>query len=326
MPATTSIPKPEAIVPSFAELPHTIKAAIEALSKPFPPEEVKVRPGPVKRDGTAALCLPYSEWWTGYLPRLNDEIGPNNWSIDLEPWGTDQIIARMTAFGGLIRKASSGSAKGEANGAAEAEAQAKKRVCAESMMLGLFFYFLPNVWAKGEKLGKDFYFAEGEEQRAVYEMYRRAGLTITRSPGITIAHDDRPDRPTAPKPTQPPAAPTHHAQPAVPANDRATTAAAALRSAERRAGVAPASVGAKWQPASEAQLNLIATLTNRLITQHRVAASVIDAAGDCFTISTLSTQRTMPALRDAATQLGRLDASKLIDRLKALEPPAAHTA
>jgi hypothetical protein len=141
MPDTTlTIPKPALIVPGFAELPHDIQLAIEELSKPFRIAEVKVRPGPVKRDGTAALCLAYSDWWTGYLPRLNDEIGPNNWSIDLEPWGTDQIIARMIAFDGLIRKASTGSAKGEANGAAEAEVQAKKRVCAESVMLGLFFY------------------------------------------------------------------------------------------------------------------------------------------------------------------------------------------
>ena len=31
-------------------------------------------------------------------------------------------------------------ARGEANGAQEAEVQAKKRVCAEGLMLGLFFY------------------------------------------------------------------------------------------------------------------------------------------------------------------------------------------
>ena len=121
--STITIPTPQAIIPSFDELPEAIQAAIEELSKPFPIEEVKVRPGPVKRDGTAALCLPYADWWTGYLPRLNDEIGPNNWSIDLQPWGEHQIIARLTAFGGLIQKASSGSAKGETNGAAEAETQ-----------------------------------------------------------------------------------------------------------------------------------------------------------------------------------------------------------
>ena len=83
----------------------------------------------------------------------------------------------------------SGSAKGEANGAQEAEVQAKKRVCAEAVMLGLFFYFLPKVWAKGERVGKDFFFEKGEQQRAVYEMYRRAGLTVVHRPSITIPDD-----------------------------------------------------------------------------------------------------------------------------------------
>jgi len=175
---TIMLPKPEIVIPGFAELPEPIQAVIERLSTPFPIEEVKVRPGAVRRDGTAALCLAYSDWWTGYLPRLNDEIGPNNWSIDLEPWGTDQIIARMTAFGGLIRKASTGSAKGEANGAQEAEVQAKKRACAEGLMLGLYYYFLPNVWGKGERVGKDFVFADGEEQRCVYEMYVRRASSL----------------------------------------------------------------------------------------------------------------------------------------------------
>ena len=145
MPTEIVVPTPAIIIPGFANLPDAIQAVIEELSKPFPVHEVKVRPGSVRRDGSAAICLAYADWWTGYLPRLNDAIGPNNWQIDLQPWGDHQIIARLRAFGGLIEKASSGSAKGEANGAQEAEAQAKKRVCAEGVMLGLFFYFLPRV-------------------------------------------------------------------------------------------------------------------------------------------------------------------------------------
>jgi hypothetical protein len=99
-----ALPKREIVIPGFAELPEPMQAVIERLSAPFPIEEVKVRPGAVRRDGTAALCLAYSDWWTGYLPRLNDEIGPNNWSIVLRPWGEHQIIARLRAFGGLIEK------------------------------------------------------------------------------------------------------------------------------------------------------------------------------------------------------------------------------
>jgi hypothetical protein len=135
-----TIPTSEIIIPGFAELPDPVQAVIDQLSTPFPIDEVKVRPGAVKRDGTAALCLAYSDWWTGYLPRLNDAVGPNNWRIILRPWGEHQIIARLCAFGGLIEKESSGTAKGEVNGAQEAEVQAKKRVCAEGLMLGLYYY------------------------------------------------------------------------------------------------------------------------------------------------------------------------------------------
>ena len=185
MPEIT-IPTPEIVIPGFADLPEPIQAVIERLSRPFAIEEVKVRPGAVKRDGTAALTLAYLDWWTGYLPRLNDEVGPNNWSIALQPWGEHQIIARLTAFGGQIVSESTGSAKGDANGAQEAEVQAKKRACAEGLMLGLYLYFLPKVWGKGERVGKDFYFGEGEERRCVYEMYARAGLLSRSSPGVDI--------------------------------------------------------------------------------------------------------------------------------------------
>src|SRR5262245_22819137 len=184
MPEIT-IPTPEIVIPGFADLPEPIQAVIERLSRPFAIEEVKVRPGAVKHDGTAALCLPYLDWWTGYLPRLNDEVGPNNWSIILRPWGEHQIIARLSAFDGLIISESTGNAKGELNGAQEAEVQAKKRACAEGLLLGLYLYFLPNVWGKGERIGKEFRFAEGEAQRCVWEMYRRAGLLPVRSLGAT---------------------------------------------------------------------------------------------------------------------------------------------
>src|SRR5262245_20939236 len=178
------IPTPALVITGFDELPEHIQAVIDRLSAPFPIEEVKIRPGAVKRDGTAALALAYSDWWTGYLPRLNDEIGPNNWHITLRPWGEHQVIARLSAFGNLIVSESSGNAKGDANGAPEAEVQAKKRACAEGLMLGLYYYFLPNVWGKGERVGKDFYFAEGEERRCVYEMYVRAGLITWSTSGV----------------------------------------------------------------------------------------------------------------------------------------------
>ena len=335
------VPTPEIIIPGFADLPDRIQAVIERLSTPFPIEEVKVRPGAVKRDGTAALCLPYSDWWTGYLPRLNDEVGPNNWSIILRPWGEHQVIARLSAFGGLIRKESSGNAKGEANGAQEAEVQAKKRACAEGLMLGLYYYFLPNIWGKGERTGKDFYFAEGEERRCVYEMYVRAGLISRSTPGVTIPRSA--PRPAAPGGSAKPAAPGAQrvvpADPAAAVNTRAAAARDVLEQAERRVGMhqrnstAPAhsadnthripgpTTGAL---ASDAQLGLIAHLINELHmagdeANTQEAAAALDALGARFGIHSLADLRSKANLRSKATKLTRLNATKLIDALKALD-------
>ncbi len=311
-----SIPRPEQIIPGFAELPEAIQAAIEELSKPFPIDEVKVRPGSVQRDGSAALCLAYGDWWTCYLPRLNDTLGPNNWTIDLQPWGEHQIIARLRAFGGLIEKASSGSAKGEANGAQEAEAQAKKRVVAEGLMLGLYFYFLPKAWGKGERAGKDFVFADGEEQRCVFEMYRRAGLEVVRHAGIAIPRDAQPERPTpsAPRPAAPSDSPAPNRPAPTHRDDRAQPTAEST--ADR---------------ATDPQLGLIARLITILRMQgdadaQAETAHAIDAIGASFDIADLSSLRSTADLRSAATRLTKLHATRLIDALKALEQPLTHSA
>jgi hypothetical protein len=320
-----TIPPPATVIPNFAELPDPIQAAIEALSKPFPMHEVKVRPGSVRRDGSAALCLAYADWWTGYLPRLNDEIGPNNWQINLQPWGEHQIIARLRAFGGLIEKASSGSAKGEANGAQEAEAQAKKRVCAEGVLLGLFFYFLPRVWGKGERVGKDFYFADGEEQRCVHEMYARAGLLSRPHPGASIPLPQLPSQTsrthaTSPEPSarrgQPLArSQAHPVAPAAAARrpdpQRVVTARAALAQAERQTGLVRSEL-TREPLATEAQLGKIVVLV-----QHSPASNTtIDELGAAFGISALSALDTKAALKQANPNLARRKASELIDALQ----------
>lgn len=330
------IPRPSRVIPHFDELPDDVQEAIEQISKPFPIEEVKVRPGSVRRDGSAALALAYSDWWTGYLPRLNDCIGPNNWQIDLVPWGENQILARLEAFGGLIKGMSSGSAKGEANGAQEAEVQAKKRVVAEKLLLGLFFYFLPKVWGKGERVGKDFAFSEGEEQRCVYEMYARAGLIARSTPGVRIPRDGsivRSEASRSTATTPPPSA----APESAPVNARAATARRSLEQAERRVGLrqlddATPTNGAEITEshpgtitsalASDAQLGLIARLVTEVhtgkIEMREETAAALDALGARFGMSSLSNLRSKADLRHAASRLTKLQATRLIDRLKGL--------
>jgi hypothetical protein len=341
-PITTDliIPRPSLVIPHFDELPDDVQEAVEQLSKPFPIEEVKVRPGAVRRDGSAALALAYSDWWTGYLPRLNDLVGPNNWQIDLVPWGENQILARLHAFGGLIKGTSSGSAKGEANGAQEAEVQAKKRVVAEKLLLGLFFYFLPKVWGKGERAGKDFSFADGEEQRCVYDMYVRAGLLARSTPGISF-----PDRSRATRPDTTSDASAHLAPPAsaapsaassteprfTPPADKAARARAALVQAERATGLGDRPTrdnDSRREPtppahrASDPQLGLIVRLINALLDADVEHADAINAIGDALGLSHLAALRRKEALRGSAPRLTKQEAARLIDQLKTLDRTA----
>ena len=325
-----TIPRPSIIIPQFDELPAAIQEVIEQLSKPFPIEEVEVRPGSVRRDGSAALCLAYSNWWTGYLPRLNDLVGPNNWQIDLQPWGEHQVLARLEAFGGLIKGTSSGSGKGEVNTAQEAEVQAKKRVVAEKLLLGLFFYFLPKVWGKGERVGKDFYFAGGEEQKCVHEMYARAGLIARSSPGIAIpGASDTPRlivtdsntrtralaQPSAPASTQSPrpapASAARHPNP-----PRIAAAKAVLAQAERATSLAQrgANASAQEPEVTDPQAGKIVLL----VQESPATNAQLDELGVRFGFPALSTLDTKAALRKANPGLTKRKASELISALQRL--------
>jgi hypothetical protein len=328
----TTIPTPLQYLHSFLDLPHDIQAAIEELSKPWPYEEIQIRPGAINRDGTAAQALAFHDWWTGYLPRLNDHIGPNNFKLRLLPWH-DDVIAHLRVCNGIIEGWSSGSAKQDKLGPMEAEAQAKKRVVAEKLMLGLYLYYLPTVWMQGEydRERKLFYPYKGEEQRCAYEMYARCGLLPRRSAGATV-----------PTPAcEPSSANGGHAHSTpVMVNGRVQAAAAILRDAEQQAGVRPAPVGAtvgviatersRRAPhvlATDPQLGLIVGLIHGLLDDTGTAgAAEIDELGRRFGITGLSTLRKKDALRAQATTLSRLDASKLIDGLKALEAPPARAA
>ena len=308
-----SIPTPAHSIDCFRDLPSAITQAIEELSTPWPVEQIQIRPGAINRDGTGALALAYQEWWTGYLPRLNDIVGPNNFRIRLLPWN-DDVIAHLRAFNGVIEGWSSGSAKQDKLGAQEAEAQAKKRVVAEKLMLGLYLYFLPPVWMRGtyDEQRHIFYPAEGEEQRCAYEMYARTGLIDRPRPSVAIPS-------------------TASERSAVtPASERVTTARVALNAAEQRLGKRPPPTPDTREhapaPASDKQLTLILTLIGKL---HSANPAAIDAIGLRFQIANLArftTRSQLPALRAAAGTLSKLDASKLIDQLKACDSPAAQAA
>jgi hypothetical protein len=233
----------------------TLTDHIADLARPFPIEHVQVRPGAVTTDGTAAIALPYVDWRL-YAERLDQLVGPAHWSIQLIPWGPTRVIARLTILG-VTKDASGEGDPNDVNCGTIAEAQAKKRACAE-FGLGRYFYTLPKVWGKGSGSKRDFRFDTGEAQRCISEMYRRAALLSAPEP-----RTDRPlitAIPIEPRTSAP--IPTRSPEPAQLAKARA-----ALERAEQRSGLAPTAAapgasanGATPRTASAKQRNYIVTL------------------------------------------------------------------
>lgn len=189
-------------------IPIQLSDVLPQLAAPFPIAQVEVKPGSVSRDGTSALALAYCDWRL-YAERLDAIVGPERWSIQLVPWGPTRVIARLTILG--VTKDSSGEGDpSDPNCGTIAEAQAKKRACAE-FGLGRYFYSLPRLWGRGEGDRKSFRFAEGEERRLVSEMYRKAGLitpsgSALRRDAISDEATEAPEATTMPAPVKTPEA------------------------------------------------------------------------------------------------------------------------
>ena len=221
-------------------------ALVAELARPFPVQDLDVRPGAVNAAGSAALVLPFARWRT-YAHRLDTVVGAASWSIQLIPWGERRIIARLTICG-VTKDASGEGDLNDPNCGTVAESQAKKRACAE-FCLGRYLYSLPKIWGHGTRGSrKDFTFASGEAERCLVEMYRRAGVlsTLESAPALPSASHDRPALPSSTRVQPPPVAPATEplpdrpSRPGMPAHQsgaahKLAAARAALAQSEARA-------------------------------------------------------------------------------------------
>ena len=233
---------------------------LEELTRPFPIDHVQVRPGAVSGDGTSAIALPYVDWRL-YAERLDHIVGPANWSIQLIPWGPTRVIARLTILGVTKDASGEGDANDE-NCGTIAEAQAKKRACAE-FGLGRYFYTLPKVWGKGSGSKRDFRFERGEAQRCIQEMYRKAGLLWSLDSADEPREKTHPARRLASAPLA-----------RTPDPAQLTKARQALERAEQRTGLTSAPTapegGTVRRPATLKQRNCIVRLLKALEGQVQV--------------------------------------------------------
>ena len=161
----------------------------------------------------------------------------------------------------------------------------------------------------------------------MYEMYVRAGLITRSTPSVAIprgeattAHSDSSRSAAIPASSRAPAADS------APVGARAALARRSLEQAERRVGMRqPSSVApADSTMASDAQLGLIARLVNELLrrgdeTRTLEVATTLNALGARFGIDGLADLRSKAQLRSTATHLTKLQATRLIDSLKALD-------
>ncbi len=284
---------------------------LPTLTDPFARDEIQLRPIAVNQEGTAALALPYADWRC-YLQRLDEAVGPEHWTIDLIPWGPTRIIARLTILG-VTKTATGEGDPDDDNCGTTAEAQAKKRACAE-FGLGRFLYTLPKLWGKGSGSRSSFRFADGEEQRVVYEMYRRAGVLESSHDPIQIA--PQPEPPAAVRTGTNGTNDTTRAAP-----DTLARARALLKDAEARAGMnggdsrqaAPAAptTPQTGDAATERQMKAIAALL-----APRPNGPERDRVGQQVGLNLTSINGT-----DGVRSLGltKRQASRLIDVLKADE-------
>jgi hypothetical protein len=280
---------------------------VAALAAPFPIATVEVKPGAVRQDGTSALALAYADWRV-YADRLDAAVGPANWSIQLVPWDTTRVIARLTILG-VTKDASGEGESQDENCGTIAEAQAKKRACAE-FGLGRYFYALPKVWGKGQGDRKSFRF--DDPQGIVYQMYQQSGL-MQRTPVAAPAPTPTPTPAPAPRQAPTPAPVQNGHQPqrngVTPDPARLATARAALEQAEQQ----HTSTAVLDVPlATDKQRGAISALIARCA-EFGVNPHQVDRLGNQVSVTRLSSIRRtthLPATltkQQASTLIGELD-------------------
>jgi hypothetical protein len=116
-----------------------------ALRIPFHASDVDFRPGATTKDKTKAIGLAYVDKRI-YEDRLDDFVGPSNWSVEYRQLGDKGIICRLT-IDGVVREDVGEFASDDVASFPTAVAQAFKRACS-AFGLGRYLYSLPQVWAE----------------------------------------------------------------------------------------------------------------------------------------------------------------------------------
>lgn len=159
------------------------KDMLENLSRPFPSSVLSVKPGAVSGDGRKALALIYIQS-RAVMDRLDDAVGPENWSFDWEPLPAIEnwiaVKGNLRVFG--ILKSDVGQATMDDTEPYKAAVSDALKRCAVHFGIGRYLYEAPNVWWEGSKMGRVWVF--NDEERLLRKFYewseRHAAKAATR--------------------------------------------------------------------------------------------------------------------------------------------------
>jgi hypothetical protein len=153
-----------------------LDSIVAALSAPFPPQIVELKPGAVSEEKKRALALAYVDA-RHYQARLDAIVGSAGWQVAYRPWGERAVICALTILG-VTREDVGEAEKGDPNQATSAAMQAFKRACA-AFGLGRYLYTdLPQLWVEAVPRGRSWVIINSAS--AVEQMYAEAGIDLTR--------------------------------------------------------------------------------------------------------------------------------------------------
>jgi hypothetical protein len=153
-----------------------LDSIVAALSAPFPPQIVELKPGAVSEEKKRALALAYVDA-RHYQARLDAIVGSAGWQVAYRPWGERAVICALTILG-VTREDVGEAEKGDPNQATSAAMQAFKRACA-AFGLGRYLYTdLPQLWVEAVPRGRSWVITNSAS--AVEQMYAEAGIDLTR--------------------------------------------------------------------------------------------------------------------------------------------------
>ena len=136
------------------------KDVLKELALPFPANRISIKVQTKPNDNGNALCVAYIDA-RDVMERLDNVVG-GNWSDDYRLAPSGGLECALTIYGVTRRDVGDDESDNEQKKAAYSDAFKRAAV---KFGIGRFLYDLPKMYGKVKQIGKNFYLADGEEER-----------------------------------------------------------------------------------------------------------------------------------------------------------------